>query len=235
MRHISYSFWTVTILRVVPIYFIFSVSVSMLLYPGGNIYDSAQPGYSLTYNFLSDLGSYKAHSGDINFFSALFFNMGMLSFALVAISFIFSPLLFRSSIVDYRLCICGSIFCITGILFFSSIGLMPADLFLKQHIFAAINGPRWIAIGSLFYLIVLYRTDAERIYLSCISIFFFTAIGYATFQLITRDNAISTIEKLIFQATVQKIVVVIMLASMFIMSYAFASRVKKAASLTDSS
>ena len=32
-----YYFWTVTIMRVVPTYFVFAIMLSMLLYPGGNI------------------------------------------------------------------------------------------------------------------------------------------------------------------------------------------------------
>ena len=101
-KHNHYYFWTVTIMRIVPCYFIFAVMISILLYPGGNIHDSSQVGYSLSRNFLSDLGTYTAYSGEVNFFSSLFFNTAMLAFSLVAISFIYVPILFRARCLDFR-------------------------------------------------------------------------------------------------------------------------------------
>ena len=62
-------FWTVYIIRIVPIFFVISVCIAMLLYPGGNIHDPNQVGYVFTHNFLSELGRYVTNSGDINFFS----------------------------------------------------------------------------------------------------------------------------------------------------------------------
>ena len=51
-----YNFFTVTILRFVSIYFVLSVLIASYFYPGGNIHDPLQIGYSFTHNFLSDLG-----------------------------------------------------------------------------------------------------------------------------------------------------------------------------------
>ena len=63
-------FWTVYLLRFVSIYFIIAVIISSLLYPGGNIFDSEQIGYSFSKNYLSDLGGYMSRSGEINFLSS---------------------------------------------------------------------------------------------------------------------------------------------------------------------
>ena len=38
-------FWTVTILRVVPIFFIACVVIAIPFYPGGNLLDVGQVGY----------------------------------------------------------------------------------------------------------------------------------------------------------------------------------------------
>lgn len=222
-----YYFWTVIIMRVVPIYFLFAVIVSMLLYPGGNIHDSSQLGYSLTRNFLSDLGTYTSYSGDANFFSSLFFNTAMLAFSLVTISFVYASMLFRSKSLDFRIALCGSACIIIGSLFFSAVGLTPADLYLDAHIFVAMNAPRWLAIGGFLYLIVLYRSDADRTYLFAISIFFSLVLAYACYQFITRDSAVTTMEKLIAQATIQKAIVTVMLSSMLVMSFAFSDQIKK--------
>ena len=49
-------FWTVTILRVVPIFFIACVVIAIPFYPGGNLLDVGQVGYDLSRNYLSELG-----------------------------------------------------------------------------------------------------------------------------------------------------------------------------------
>ena len=214
-------------MRIVPSYFAFAVMISILLYPGGNIHDSSQVGYSLSHNFLSDLGTYTAYSGEVNFFSSLFFNTAMLGFSLVAISFVYAPILFRASCIDFRIALLGSICIVIGSLFFSAVGLTPADLYLDIHIFVAINAPRWLAIGGILYLIVLYRSDTKPIYLITILAFFLLVLAYAYYQFLTRDSAIDTLEKLVAQATLQKAIVLIMLSTMFVMSFAFSDQIKK--------
>ena len=214
-------------MRIVPSYFAFAVMISILLYPGGNIHDSSQVGYSLSHNFLSDLGTYTAYSGEVNFFSSLFFNTAMLGFSLVAISFVYAPILFRASCIDFRIALLGSICIVIGSLFFSAVGLTPADLYLDIHIFVAINAPRWLAIGGILYLIVLYRSDTKPIYLITILAFFLLVLAYAYYQFLTRDSAIDNLEKLVAQATLQKAIVLIMLSTMFVMSFAFSDQIKK--------
>ena len=95
-------FWTVTILRVVPIFFIACVVIAIPFYPGGNLLDVGQVGYDLSRNYLSELGGYRAQSGESNFFSAFFFNMGVFAFLLVGVSFFFT--------LDYSLIIALHIF-----------------------------------------------------------------------------------------------------------------------------
>ena len=67
------NFWTVKILRFVSVFFLGSVCIAMYFYPGGNIHDPEQIGYSFTHNFLSDLGGYQSHSDEVNFISGFFF------------------------------------------------------------------------------------------------------------------------------------------------------------------
>ena len=49
------NFWPVRVLRFVSVFFILSVCLGMYFYPGGNIHNPTQAGYSFTHNFLSDL------------------------------------------------------------------------------------------------------------------------------------------------------------------------------------
>jgi len=60
----------------------------MYFYPGGNIHDAGQIGYSLTHNFLSDLGGYYSHSDEVNFIAGFFFNMAMFIFIAASIAFL---------------------------------------------------------------------------------------------------------------------------------------------------
>ena len=43
----------------------------MFFYPGGNINDPHQIGYSFSYNFFSDLGTTISYSGQDNFIDTL--------------------------------------------------------------------------------------------------------------------------------------------------------------------
>ena len=68
------NFWTVKVIRFVTIFFVVAIIIASYFYPGGNIHDPAQLGYSFTHNFLSDLGGLESHSGEDNIISSVFFN-----------------------------------------------------------------------------------------------------------------------------------------------------------------
>ena len=52
--------------------------ISMIIYPGGTIIEPESKGYSFFYNFLSNLGEWKAKNGEDNTASAYLFNSSML-------------------------------------------------------------------------------------------------------------------------------------------------------------
>ena len=135
-------FWTVSLLSAVAIAFVVAVTIAMLCYPGGNIHNPNQIGYSFTHNCFSDLGGYTAHSGALNFFSAFFFNGGLFLFIGVGVSFLFVPRLFRADAINFRLAWLGSILFLIGTLFFASVGLTPRDLYIDPHLFFALNAFR---------------------------------------------------------------------------------------------
>ena len=146
----------VKFIRLVPILFFVSVCIAIFFYPGGNIHDSTQEGYSFTHNFLSDLGGYKSHSGEINFLSSFFFGFSLILFFFAGIAFLYIPHLFKDNILNFRLALCGSIFFGLGSIFFAGVGLTPHDLYMEMHIFFALNAFRLMIPGSLLFLIVLY-------------------------------------------------------------------------------
>lgn len=220
-----YKFWTVDVLRFVTIFFTISVFVSMFFYPGGNIHDPSQIGYSISHNFLSDLGGYKSHSGLPNLISFLIFNFSMTLFTLIGISFLFIPKLFKEDIISFIISIIGSAFLFFGTLFFAGVGLTPYDLYLDEHIFFAINAFRLLVPGLVLYFFVLIRSSVSKKYAVMIFCLLFFTFLYVVYQIIS-DSPLTSIEQMVEQAIIQKIITLVNIICMFFLSFAFSERLK---------
>ena len=220
-----YKFWTVDVLRFVTIFFTISVFVSMIFYPGGNIHDPSQLGYSISHNFLSDLGGYKSHSGLPNLISFLIFNFSMTLFTLIGISFLFIPKLFKEDIISFIISIIGSVFLFFGTLFFAGVGLTPYDLYLDEHIFFAINAFRLLVPGLVLYFFVLIRSSVSKKYSVMIFCLLFFTFLYVVYQIIS-DSPLTSIEQMVEQAIIQKIITLVNIICMFFLSFAFSERLK---------
>ena len=220
-----YKFWTVDVLRFVTIFFTISVFVSMFFYPGGNIHDPSQLGYSISHNFLSDLGGYKSQSGLPNLISFLIFNFSMTLFTLIGISFLFIPKLFKEDIISYIISIIGSAFLFFGTLFFAGVGLTPFDLYLDEHIFFAINAFRLLVPGLVLYFFVLIRSSVSKKYSVMIFCLLFFTFLYVVYQIIS-DSPLTSIEQMVEQAIIQKIITIVNIICMFFLSFAFSERLK---------
>ena len=212
-------------LRVVPVFFLLCVFVSALFYPGGNIHDPLQEGYSITHNFLSDLGGYRSHSGLPNLTSFLIFNFSMILFILVGISFLFIPKLFKDDILSFTISIIGSVFLFLGTFFFAGVGLAPYDLYLDEHIFFALNAFRLLVPGLVLYFFVLMRSNVSKKYLIMIFILLFFTLSYVVYQIVS-DSPLTSIEQMVEQAIIQKIITFVNIVCMFFLSFAFSERLK---------
>ena len=220
-----YKFWTVDVLRFVTIFFTISAFIAMFFYPGGNIHDPSQIGYSISHNFLSDLGGYKSHSGLPNFISFLIFNFSMTLFTLIGISFLFIPKLFKEDIITFIISIIGSAFLFFGTIFFAGVGLTPYDLYLDEHIFFAINAFRLLVPGLVLYFFVLMRSSVSKKYSIMIFCLLFFTFLYVVYQIIS-DSPLTSIEQMIEQAIIQKIITLVNIVCMFFLSFAFSERLK---------
>ena len=220
-----YKFWTVDVLRFVTIFFTISVFIAMFFYPGGNIHDPSQIGYSISHNFLSDLGGYKSHSGLPNLISFLIFNFSMTLFTLIGISFLFIPKLFKEDIITFIISIIGSAFLFFGTIFFAGVGLTPYDLYLDEHIFFAINAFRLLVPGLVLYFFVLMRSSVSKKYSIMIFCLLFSTFLYVVYQIIS-DSPLTSIEQMIEQAIIQKIITLANIVCMFFLSFAFSERLK---------
>ena len=220
-----YKFWTVDVLRFVTIYFIISVLVSIYFYPGGNIHDPFQVGYSISHNFLSDLGGYKSHSGLPNLISFLIFNFSMVLFILIGISFLFIPKLFRDDILSFTISIIGSAFLFFGTFFFAGVGFTPYDLYLNEHVFFALNAFRLLVPGLILYFFVLVRSNVSKKYSLMIFILLFFTLSYVVYQIVS-DSPLTSVEQMVEQAIIQKIITFVNIICMFFLSFAFSERLK---------
>ena len=221
-----YYFWTVKVIRFVALFFILATIIAAYFYAGGNIHDSSQVGYSLTHNFLSDLGGYKSHSGELNILSGFLFNISMIMFVFVGVSFLFVPKLFKDNSVNYFLSILGSGFFFLGTLFFAGVGFTPYDLYLDMHVFFAINAFRFLIPASILYFIVLLRSSISNKYAFTIILLFLFTFFYVVYQIVSA-SPLESLEKMVEQATLQKIIAIINVASIFVLSFAFEEQIRK--------
>ena len=218
------NFWTVKVIRFVTIFFVIAVIAASYFYPGGNIHDSNQLGYSFTHNFLSDLGGLESHSGESNIISSIFFNLSMLLFFFIGISFLFVPILFKENKTTFIFAIIGSSFFFIGSMFFAGVGLTPYDVFFDLHVFFALNSFRLMIPASLIYLIVFLRSSLGIRYISVIASFLFLVTGYVIY-LNFGENPLSSKEAMITSATIQKFIALMSVATVFSLSFGFSKRI----------
>ena len=215
----------VKFIRLVPILCLVGISISIYFYPGGNIHDPLQVGYSVSHNFLSDLGGYKSHSGLPNLISFLIFNFSMVLFTLIGISFLFIPKLFRDDNLSFTISIIGSAFLFFGTFFFAGVGFTPYDLFLNEHVFFALNAFRLLVPGLVLYFFVLVRSNVSKKYSIMIFILLFFTLSYVVYQIVS-DSPLTSVEQMVEQAIIQKIIIFVNIICMFFLSFAFSERLK---------
>ena len=218
------NFWTVKVIRFVTIFFVIAFIIASYFYPGGNIHDTAQSGYSFTHNFLSDLGGLESHSGEDNIISSVFFNLSMLLFFLICISFLFVPILFKEYIPNFILAFIGSSFFFIGSMFFAGVGFTPYDVFFDLHVFFALNSFRLMIPASLIYLIVFLRSSLNIKYVAVIALFLFLVTAYVIY-LNFGENPLSNKEAMIVSATIQKFIAFMSVMTVFSLSFGFSKRI----------
>ena len=216
-------FWTVYVFRFVSIFFLTAIFISSLFYQGGSLFDPEQIGYSFSNNFLSELGGYKSRSGEVNFLSSFFFNTSMFLFALAGIGFLYVPNLFRDVKKNYLLSWIGSIFFFIACFLFSGVGLTPHDLYKDIHSFFAINAFRFLIPASILYVIVFFRSNVHNKYTLITIIYLISTFAYVLYQ-IFREEPLKSPEALVESVTIQKIIAIISIISIFSLSFGFSSK-----------
>ena len=220
------NFWIIKVVRFVTCFFVFACIVAAFFYPGGNIYDASQVGYSFTHNFLSDLGGLESHSGDKNMVSFILFNLSMILFFLVGISFLLVPVLFKENKFTFFLAIIGSLFFFVGSIFFAGVGFTPYDLYLDLHVFFALNSFQLMVPASLLYLVVFLRSSLSLKY-SIVIAFFLLSVFLYVIYLNFGESPFNSKEAMITSASIQKCIALLSVASIFSLTFGFSQILNK--------
>ena len=217
--------FNLSFVRLMAIGFLVFISISMYFYPGGNIHDDSQIGYSLTHNFLSDLGAYNAHNGDQNFLSSVFFafSLGICFFAGLAF-FNSVPALFKNEGIDYWIAFFGSLFIFLGMAFFALVGLTPHDLYFDEHVFFALNSFRLLIPATLLYLVLMFKNKEINNFYGYMILFLMASIVAYVMYEIFSGNPMEAESEMIQHATLQKIITLINIVCMIMITYAFESK-----------
>ena len=148
------------------IFFVFNF-FGMLFYSGGNMIDPSQAGYDFSYNFFSDLGSWKSHNGKLNIISFLLFNS---SLALIGICFSILFYKIRNIFLEHKtLSLIATIFGIISGLLYVGVAFTPSDTPLDLfedsvgdpwlHILVATWAFRFIVITAILYAIIIFKNE----------------------------------------------------------------------------
>jgi hypothetical protein len=154
----------------------------------------------------------------------------MFLYLLSGIGFLFVPELFKKEKNIYYLAWIGSFFFFIACFCFAGVGLTPHDLYQTLHGHFAKNAFRLLIPASIFYVIVLFKSNVNNKYtLVTLGYLFFTT-AYVIYQLLIED-AMKSPEALMESVTIQKLIAIISTISIFSLTFAFSSKISKNNSL----
>ena len=129
--------------------FIGILLLSMYCYPGSTHSDKTTLTYSLTHNFLSDLGLTIVYSGAQNFISSTLFAFATTSVCVGLISyFLVMPSIVSSGQFSFRLSQIGSLAGMLCGLAFMGVGFTPYNYYPDGHMFV-------VKVGFQLFLVVM--------------------------------------------------------------------------------
>ena len=200
---------------VLGLFIVFNI-IAILSYSGGTYLDSLNPGYSFTSNFLSDLGRTISFSGEVNFLSALFFNLSLILAGGIFTNYYIHVRKVFSKENQHILALVGSIFGVLGGLAFIGVGLTPADLYLELHVISATWLFRFFFVASMCYSWSIFRhSKFENKYAIGYISFTFSILLYILVSELGPDPKASQFA-LTLQVISQKIILLIFMFAVYI-------------------
>ena len=80
--------------------------------------------------------------------------------------------------------------------------------------------------GCLCFFIVLVRSNVEKRYSFIAGFYLLSVVAYVCYQLLSTGNPFEEINEMIWQATIQKIIVILSVISVLSFSFAFEAQIK---------
>jgi hypothetical membrane protein len=198
--------------------FVVLTLIAMLVYPGGSHSNLAQPGYSFSTNFFSDLGLRTARNGQPNpAAGALFFIALTLAGLTLALFFIQFRRFFLDTRRDQMLSLVGALLGVGAGISFIGVAFTPADVSLAAHILFVTWAFRLFPLAVLCFTLVMFNTtNLPRGYAYVFLGFFGLLVAY--YLLLIQGPGFETPRGLVIQALGQKIIVYASLVSILIVS-----------------
>ena len=210
------TYWVVEIPKYTIGMFVMLNILSIIMYSGGTYFNNANLGYSMEFNFLSDLGRTVSFSNNNNIISSLLFNSSLVLAGFVFIMFFYKiQYIFQNGRLNYFIKI-ATIFGICGSLSLAGVGITPADVYFNLHIFCATWLFRFFFIAALMYSITIWKSSlienkyAFGYFLFTIAIFIYIIISEL------GPSPQSSIFALNIQVIAQKIILCIFLFAVYV-------------------
>lgn len=205
------------LLRYAALQFVVLVGLAMAFYQGGTWWDPTAPGYTLSRNFLSDLGMTRAFSGATNYVSCALFTIALASLGLGLVPFAWSWRRFafargRAGAAGHASAVIGTL---CG-LAFAGIGITPFDLALHTHNALVLVGFGLLPVYIGALGVLLWRNGHRGALLASSVGYLAVVLGYAA--LIFFGPTLATPDGHRLQVVGQKIIAGASIAHILILS-----------------
>ena len=210
-------------------------AIAIYFYPGGSLYNYDLTSYSFTENFFSDLGVYKTSGGDVNFLSCILFNSTLAMIGFASLSYAFVPRLFSENKKSYNCAKIAAFICIISGFCYIGVGLTPADLYFRQHVWFVIFAFHLQTVGILFMVIAFLYSRASNYYTVVALIYFLCVLVYSIFETSSppapdfnprnQDMLIEFVpyDRMVISVVSQKIITIIAFISTILFTFGFKS------------
>ncbi len=192
--------------------------VAMLTYAGGSVDNHSASGYSLTHNFLSNLGMLTALSGKPNWISAILFFVSLASAGGCLVGFfVLFPRFFQATRLQRVFSLAGSALGVLAGVSFTGIAFAPADIARPAHILFVTWAFRLFPLAVLCYIPVMFTDKSyPKVYAWVFAAFCLMLIGY--YLLMTNGPSYTSPQGLVVQVVGQKVIAYASIVSIFIQS-----------------
>jgi hypothetical membrane protein len=194
---------------------------AMMRYPGGTALDPTSRGYSLSRNFLSDLGMTVAYDHQLNRLGAALF---VLSLLVLVAAFGYAVTAISRRLSDHPsarrwarfAAVCGLLACVA----FTGVAVTPENHVMAVHVAFTLWGWRLIPIVAALLAVVSFQTTGLRARVTMVCLIL-TVVLASYAALLTWGPSVGSGDGLVFQVVAQKIATVVVIAALLFVTREF--------------